>query len=138
MAATKPTFIAFPGAFHPHESLEPLVSKLKEAGYPVQSATLSTVGNSRTGICDDIDRMRGMMIPLCDEGKDVVLVMHSFAGIPGSSAVERLSKTERAAKGLPGGVIGLIYLAAFLSPEGTTLLEASGGWKEWQRVDVCT
>jgi hypothetical protein len=74
MATTKPTFVAFCGAFHPHQAMEPLISKLKAAGYPTYSATLHTVGNARADVYDDVDQMRGMLSSLCDQGQDVVLV----------------------------------------------------------------
>ena len=42
-----------------------------------------------------------MMRPLTEEqGKNIVLYLHSYAGLPGSDAIAGLSKAERAAKGL--------------------------------------
>ena len=44
--------------------------------------------------------------------------MHSFSGMAGGTALEGLDKSACLAKGLKGGVVGLIYVVAFLVPEG--------------------
>lgn len=46
------------------------------------------------------------------------MVMHSYAGNPGSGAAYGLSVEEREEAGLKGGVVGLIYMAAFMVPSG--------------------
>jgi pimeloyl-ACP methyl ester carboxylesterase len=52
-----------------------------------------------------------------DLGKDVMVVMHSYGGIVGTEAVhESLAKKAREGKVLPGGVLGLLYMCAFLLP----------------------
>ncbi|KAF2962923.1 hypothetical protein GQX73_g10652 [Xylaria multiplex] len=45
-------------------------------------------------------------------------VMHSFSGMTGGTALEGLDKDTCLAKGLKGGVVRLIYIVAFLVPEG--------------------
>ena len=50
-----------------------------------------------------------------------MLVLHSYGGLPGGAAAYGLSKSERQGQGQAGGVIGLIYLSAFLIEEGGTL-----------------
>jgi hypothetical protein len=62
--------------------------------------------------------------PLLDEGKDIVLFMHSYGGVYGPASIEGISKKEREAKGLKGGVIALVFCAAFVAPKGTTALAA--------------
>ena len=46
--------------------------------------------------------------------------MHSYGGVVGSNALERLSWQERNEKGQKGGVVAIVYLAAFLLPLGTS------------------
>ena len=58
---------------------------------------------------------------LADEGKDVVLTMNSYGGFPGTEASKGLSKKEREANGLKGGIIELVYLASFLPAVGLSL-----------------
>ena len=64
------------------------------------------------------------------ETRDVIIVMHSYSGVPGSVAVKGLSKGERKADGKDTGVIGLIYIAALLAKGGdgkSIVKEALGG-----------
>ncbi|KAF4304466.1 hypothetical protein GTA08_BOTSDO07511 [Botryosphaeria dothidea] len=65
---------------------------------------------------DDAQHIRKANEALLKQGKDVVLVMHSYGGIPGTESVEGLLKTEREAAGKAGGIIRLVYLTA-LAPE---------------------
>jgi hypothetical protein len=53
------------------------------------------------------------LTPLVNAGKNVVMVMHSYGGAPGSAAVKGLTRAVRQTAGLPGGVIELVYMAAF-------------------------
>ncbi|PYH80657.1 hypothetical protein BO82DRAFT_355379 [Aspergillus uvarum CBS 121591] len=61
------------------------------------------------------------------EGREVILVMHSYAGMPGAAAAHGLSQSARQRAGQPGGVVGMIFLAAFLVPEGVSCAGLQGG-----------
>jgi hypothetical protein len=63
------------------------------------------------------------------KGAIVILVMHSYSGVPGSAAALGLGKTERIAQGKKAGVIGQIFYAAMLQKggDGTDLFTAGGG-----------
>lgn len=50
--------------------------------------------------------------------RDVVVVMHSFSGMTGGTALEGLDKETCLASSKKGGVIRLLYITAFLVPEG--------------------
>jgi microsomal dipeptidase-like Zn-dependent dipeptidase len=47
-----------------------------------------------------------------------VVVAHSYGGIPATEALRNLSKSEISKKGGAGGVIRLVYIAAFMVGEG--------------------
>lgn len=66
-------------------------------------------------------------MPAINAGREVVLIMHSYSGGPGAEAAKGLSLAERRAAGRPGGIIGLIFIAAFVAEEGQTLLSSGGG-----------
>ena len=108
-----------------------MIAHLHEAGYPTMSVTLPSVGSQepkKIEVTTDVAFIREeMLLPLLEDGKDVILVMHSYGGLPGGAAAKGLSKSERRSEGQPGGVIGLVFLAAFLAREGDTLLSALGG-----------
>ncbi|PYI31246.1 hypothetical protein BP00DRAFT_457112 [Aspergillus indologenus CBS 114.80] len=63
-------------------------------------------------------------------GREVILVMHSYAGMPGAAAAATahgLSRSARQRAGQPGGVVGMIFIAAFLVPEGVSCAGLQGG-----------
>lgn len=62
------------------------------------------------------------------KGKDVIVAMHSYGGVLGSASVhESYGKKAREAKGLPGGVLQLFYMCAFILPISNSLASALGG-----------
>ena len=65
--------------------------------------------------------------PLLEADKDVVLIMHSYGGMPSAAAASGISKQERQASGKPGGVVGLIFVAASLAKEGQAQADVLGG-----------
>lgn len=81
-----------------------------------------------------------MILPILEhEEHDVILVMHSYAGVPGSAAALGLGKKERVAQGKKAGVIGQIFYAAMLlkGGDGVDIITASGGsFPPWLRPDV--
>lgn len=76
---------------------------------------------------DDTTVVRTAIEKLAEEDKKIVVLAHSYAGIVGSCAVEDLDYAHRKSAGKRGGVINLIYLAAFALPKGLSLFEAVGG-----------
>lgn len=61
------------------------------------------------------------------EEKEVVVIAHSYGGIPAAGAAYGLSKTTRRQDSKKGVVIGLIYVSAFVVPKGRSLVEFLGG-----------
>jgi hypothetical protein len=141
MAPVLPNIILIPGAWHSPIHYKELITLLEAAGYNVASSPLPSLDppepGSVTTISDSTFIAEKLLSPLLDEGKDVVLVMHSYGGSPGSAAARGQSKVERTSKGLMGGVIGLVFIAALLAPEGASLLSAVGGrFHPWVQVNV--
>ncbi|KAJ5193259.1 hypothetical protein N7449_009401, partial [Penicillium cf. viridicatum] len=62
-----------------------------------------------------------------DEGKDVLVFMYWYGGMPGAAAPTGLAKSQRSQEGKAGGAIGLLFLAAFLVPEGFSCRGLQGG-----------
>ena len=60
---------------------------------------------------------------LVDEGKDVVMIAHSYGGSPMSQCTKGLSKTEREAEGKEGGIVRLAYMTALVPGLGMTSAE---------------
>ena len=57
---------------------------------------------------------------LVDQGREVVVVMHSYSGLPGGEALKGFGKKER--QGLEGGVILLVFVMAWIVPVGFQIL----------------
>lgn len=78
---------------------------------------------------EDATLIRSELTKLVEDlGKDVIVVMHSYGGVVGTEAVhESLAKKIRKGKGLPGGVLALLYMCAFLLPPEASLGSALGG-----------
>lgn len=130
MAVPKPTFVLVPGAWHPVSCYNVLCEELSAAGYPVQVAELPSLDPrdpSAVSCAKDAEAVRKILISLIEEDKHVVVVPHSYGGIPGGCGAYGLGKSAREKEGKKGGVIGLIYMSAFVVPEGSSLLEFLGG-----------
>ncbi|CEN60425.1 hypothetical protein ASPCAL02865 [Aspergillus calidoustus] len=67
---------------------------------------------------DDATATRAVTTKLADEGHQVVLVMHSYGGIPGTESAEELGCEFCQNAGKPGGSIALVYLAAYFLTKG--------------------
>jgi hypothetical protein len=68
--------------------------------------------------------------------KEVILVVHSYLGMPGIEAPVSLGKKDHQAKGLRGGVTRLVYVMAFALLEGFTLTAGGEQYPEWTRLDA--
>lgn len=132
------TVVLVPGAFHVDSSMDILGAQLQRKGYHTRTWGLKTVNKPNVSVDEDSMLLaEGILRPLIEQGKDVVLYLHSYAGFPGSSAIAGFSKAERSATGLQGGIIGLIYQSAFVPKVGDTLLQMIGGnYAPWQDPDV--
>ncbi|KAL8990204.1 MAG: hypothetical protein Q9177_001079 [Variospora cf. flavescens] len=127
---SKITFVIVPGAWHPASLYDEFTSRLRDAGYGAVVATYPSCGspNPQTATCEqDTDVLRQQCISLIEDGgKELLLVCHSYGGIPGGGAAFGLSKKDRLQEGKEGGVIGLVYMAAFVVPEGISLFDFLG------------
>ena len=130
--------VLVPGAFHVGSVMNILGAQLQQKGYNTRTWGLKTVDKPNVSVGEDSMMLaKGILEPLIAQGKDVVLYLQSYAGFPGSAAIAGLSKAERSAKGLQGGIIGLIFQSAFVPKVGDTLLKMIGGnYAPWQDPDV--
>jgi len=121
-----------PGAWHSAPAYSKLSNLLENAGYSTTTCDLPSVQNAPTsGFEPDVDAVRDSLESLCGQDRDVVLFVHSYAGIVGSEAVKGFAKIERRKEGKTGGVSQIIYCCAFVLPEKQSLLGAIGEKDLW-------
>jgi hypothetical protein len=128
---SKPTVLFFAGAFADPSCFDSLSLHLQTLGYPTAYAHVLTLNPSdptSVSTSQDAQYARNeFLLPLIEENKEVIIFAHSYGGVVGGQAAYGLSRISRTTEGKSGGVIGLIYLAGNIVPEGETLLQAVGG-----------
>ena len=120
-----------PAAWHSPVHYKEFTHLLHLAGYNTITQRLPSCGSSdpkaQSVAVDAAFISQNLLLPSINAGKEVVLVMHSYGGGPGAMAAKGLSPAERRAAGKPGGIIGLIFICAFVAKEGQPLVSGSGG-----------
>lgn len=117
--SNNPVFVLLHGAWHSPRCWDALVKKLETAGHTAVAPALPSSGSEppKPDWNEDINLIRSTVSELVKEN-DIVVVTHSFSGMTGGTALDGLDKESCAARGLKGGVIRLVYITAFLVPEG--------------------
>ncbi|MCJ1414016.1 hypothetical protein MMC32_000341 [Xylographa parallela] len=64
---------------------------------------------------------------LADEGKYVVLIAHSYGGLPATESTKGLGKEERRRKGKKGGIVALAYMTAIVPAVGVSAIGVLAG-----------
>lgn len=128
MASEKPTILLIPGAWHQANAVEDVAIILRAQRYPVHTMALLSVGGpTSTTVADDAEDIRQRYLtPLVTQGKEVIVVMHSYSGIPGTESIKGFARKDLAAQGKKGGVIGLLYITAFLVAAGQSVASILG------------
>ncbi|KAL9120726.1 MAG: hypothetical protein Q9187_002714 [Circinaria calcarea] len=142
MAQTrKPTILLVAGAWLRPATYEPFLNLFKEAGYSTLSVSYPSFNPTdphKTDVAADSRSIReNVLHPLVEEdGKEVVIIMHSYGGMPGSVAAKGLGEKQRRKEGKLGGVLGLIFITAFVIQEGASVADGQGGnLPPWVKVD---
>ena len=128
----KPVFVLVPGASQSPAHYAYLQHLLLSEGYGVLSGLLPTVGTgANVTVEDDTEYIRSrMLLPVLDlENHNVIMISHSYSGIPASAAARGLGKTDRAAAGKATSVLGQIFIASVLARggDGKDLVATFGG-----------
>lgn len=123
------TIIFVPGAWHSPSCFDKTASLLRDAGYKTDYVYLASVGPTThlKNFDPDVDVIRKHILKALDADDKVILVVHSYGGIPTSQAVQGLDYKTRQGEGKKGGVTHLFFCCSFIIPQGKTLIEAFGG-----------
>ncbi len=116
------------GAWHQPSHYSAFVEQLQNAGFEVFCPLLPTCGEKAkltANMYSDVEVVRDQVISLLEKSRTVMMLLHSYGGAVGTEAVKGLSARERAAEGLSGGVVRLIYMCGFMLQVGECVGGAS-------------
>lgn len=134
--SSKPTFVFVPGAWHSASMWDKVITLLSEADYRSTAVTLpSTSGDPAATFLNDVDAVRAAITSETSAGHDVILVVHSYGGHVGESALKDMSTNRNrpnpssSATGGGGGgkVLGLALIATGFNRAGLSMIEGFGG-----------
>ncbi|KAF3396162.1 hypothetical protein F1880_007286 [Penicillium rolfsii] len=126
-----PIYVFVPGAWHTPDTFDSIRALLSKRGHESEAIALPSVGTpepAKSGLHADIAHVNGVLRALADQGRQVIVVMHSYGGMVGAGAVEGLGYAQRSQAGLPGGVIMMVWLAAFVTPKGKSVIDMLGAF----------
>ena len=122
--------VVIPGSFSPDYFYFEIADKLREYGYEAIVKCLPSASRSApekpATMYDDADYFRSVIEALADEGKDVVVVTHSYGGVVGTEAARGVIKEDRQAAGKPGGIIRIVYVTSVVPTPGNSLRSLMG------------
>ncbi|KAL4792609.1 hypothetical protein BDV19DRAFT_368157 [Aspergillus venezuelensis] len=124
----KPTILLIPGAWHDGSIYHPLTTILRSRGFDAEPITLPSLGGPpSTSAYDDANYIQEKYLtPLINEGKEALIVVHSYAGVPGTECVRGFTRKDLEEQGKIGGVVGLVYIAASVVPKGWSVEKMVG------------
>ena len=143
MTSTLPTIVLVHGAWHTPENYQTYVNDLEAKGFTVHCPLLPTSNGHRppnASLPEDAAHVRSVITSCVERDERVLLIMHSYGGIVGTEAAQGLDLATRRKANLPGGIIHLLYICAYILIPGEspwTIVEETGmqdGWK--QMVDI--
>lgn len=117
-----PRLVLVPGAWHVPSHYSSLIAALGRHNLVVDCNSNNTTDSTAT-LEDAAAAVRRVLLSHVEAGRDVVLIAHSYGGGVSGIAGSGLSKSARQQQGKAGGIIGIIWIAAFILQQNQTLLE---------------
>ena len=131
--ANEPAVVLVHGAWHTPEHYAEMEAALTDAGFLTVVPRLPTVNGDKpptTTLSDDVVTVREEATKLISQGHPLLVLCHSYGGMVVTDAFTPDMHLEaRKKNGLPGGIVHLIYMCAFLPQNGqslATIKSASG------------
>ncbi|KAF5697629.1 alpha beta-hydrolase [Fusarium mundagurra] len=110
-----------PGAWHPARAFKAVGDILEHAGFSVDYVDLPSVGAGPpiTDFTPDVAVIQQAISQAASKGQKVILVAHSYGGIPSAEAIGAFG---------PGGAVAQFVLCcSFIIPKDKSLIAAFGG-----------
>lgn len=140
MAAQRPVYVFVGGVSHTPAFFSLLISELQKLEYEAVAVSYPTVGEPSdtegTTQPDEVEAIQAAVANIVEGRKrDVVLVLHSYGGWPGSRAVKGWDRETRKSLGKESGIVEVVFLAAFLLPDNADMATYSH-LPDWLTVEV--
>jgi hypothetical protein len=137
-----PVLVFVPGSFAPVHLYAGWVESLSRHGITSQLVDTPSVGKRENlgpqTMSDDVEAIVKVVSQQFEEGRRVVLMTHSYGGIPGTQSLKQLSRVAREADGKSGGIEKIIYLTSVVPPVGVSNLDIFGSnTPDFLSVGVC-
>lgn len=115
-----PTIIFVHGAWHTAETWNKVIPRLEAQNYRCAAVRLaSTLGNPAATLGDDVAVLQTAIREHTSQGRNVLLVAHSYGGGVASSAVRGFTKPAgEAPDSGTGHVVGLVLITTVFIPTG--------------------
>ncbi|TGJ80763.1 hypothetical protein E0Z10_g8007 [Xylaria hypoxylon] len=128
---SKPYFLFVTGSFAPAPLYQNLVDLVKAQGYDIKALQLPTIGiipgqgrdTPPATMYDDAALIAKEVEALADAGREIILVAHSYGGMPATESTKGLSVEERKKEGKKGGIVRLAYKTVLLTTPGHSAME---------------
>ncbi|KAI9695842.1 MAG: hypothetical protein M1820_008397 [Bogoriella megaspora] len=138
----RPAVLIVHDAWHnPSPRYTPLINYLREAGFLASCPMLPSVTSPHNkskprSLADDVATIYREATMLVNWGHPVLVVCHSYGGIVATNALTpELSFSERQKQGKAGGIVGILYVCAFMPKIGQSFMDCWGkGYNDKRRV----
>ena len=123
MSPAKLAIVLVHGAWLTPDTWKPIIAPLESFGYQVYCPKLPSTGGDPAvpDMSQDITTIRNTVLGLLEKDMNVLVVLHSYAGLPGGNALEGLDVASRRKAGKESHVVRLVYISGYLVVEGTQL-----------------
>ncbi|KAI0451630.1 Alpha/beta hydrolase fold-1 [Xylaria acuta] len=127
----KPYILLATGSFATASLYDDLVARVKAHGYDMKALQLATAGlapgvgrdTPAATMYDDAALIAKEVEALADAGREIVLIAHSYGGMPATESTKGLSAQERQKQGKKGGLVRLAYNTVLLINPGHSAAE---------------
>ena len=130
MAPANIVIVIVPGGFFSPQPYDVVSKLLRAQGYTVIVPELAVCGDlssktpdsgewkkmANNGADEDVQLIKFQLAPLLDKGYEAIIVSHSYGSLPASLCVDGQTVSDRAAKGLKGGIKAYLTVAGFAYP----------------------
>lgn len=128
--------VIVPGSFSEPHFYYDVKDALQKQGIEVTIVKTPSVGRRDpqppATLSDDAAAIQDVTKKLADQGKNVVLIAHSYGGMPATQSLQDTAKLD----GMNGGVIKIVYLSALVVDIGVSCIGFMGQLPDFLTVNV--